>query len=358
MNSTHHWKLGLFVLSGLMLGLLALFWLGSTRLRVTVPAVTYFDESVQGLEIGSAVKLRGVTIGTVEKISLAPDRRHIRVLCAIYEDCTHEIGLSPQHRLDEDSTLLWPQDLRMSIASGGITGIKFLQVDFVDPRQDPPPPLPFTPEQNYVPSMTSTLKSIEDPLVRAANALPQVLEDMHVTLQQVQQTLTDLKLPELGSDLHLLVQTLDRTLAELKVTELRGDVQSLIRTGGETLQRTDQWIARLQSEDGPIERLAVSIESTLEVLRQEVAKAAVGGISETIRMTSKEIGAAASSINDGALAFRTDASRLAAELETDLVALRETLRSVRLLADLLERDPGALILGRSDAERAGAGGQR
>ncbi len=46
-----------------------------------------------------------------------------------------------------------------------------------------------------------------------------------------------------------------------------------------------------------------------------------------------------------------DASGAAIDLREDLVTLREALESVRALADYLERDPGALLRGRSPEER-------
>src|SRR5436190_37346 len=73
-TATNHWKLGLFVVVALLTMVGAAFWLGSRALRrESVPLVTYFDEPVQGLDVGSPVKFRGVTIGTVADITLAPD---------------------------------------------------------------------------------------------------------------------------------------------------------------------------------------------------------------------------------------------------------------------------------------------
>ena len=61
-TATNHWKLGLFVLISLFVMIAALFWLGARRFqRTSFPAVTYFDESVQGLDVGSPVKFRGGT---------------------------------------------------------------------------------------------------------------------------------------------------------------------------------------------------------------------------------------------------------------------------------------------------------
>jgi len=44
---------------------------------------TYFDESVQGLQVDSAIKYRGVEIGKVQSIGVAPDYRLIEVIMKI-----------------------------------------------------------------------------------------------------------------------------------------------------------------------------------------------------------------------------------------------------------------------------------
>src|SRR5205807_5729109 len=93
-TATNHWKLGLFVLLavGTMLG--ALFWLGARRFRrESFRAVSYFDESVQGLDVGSPVKFRGVTVGTVADITIAPDHRHVQVTSNIYVDALVRLSL-------------------------------------------------------------------------------------------------------------------------------------------------------------------------------------------------------------------------------------------------------------------------
>src|SRR4029079_13920980 len=63
-------KLGLFVIGAVVAGILVLFIIGTGLFferRVIIE--TYFKESVQGLDIGSKLKLRGVTIGEVTRIS-------------------------------------------------------------------------------------------------------------------------------------------------------------------------------------------------------------------------------------------------------------------------------------------------
>ena len=159
-TATNHWKLGLFVVLGVGVMLGALFWLGARRFRrESFAAVSYFDESVQGLDVGSPVKFRGVTVGTVADITIAPDHRHVQVTSNIYVDALVRLSLRT-HAPTSEEEFIDPR-LRVQLASAGITGVRFIQTDFFDPERYPPPHLPFEPPWNYVPSAPSTLKNIE-----------------------------------------------------------------------------------------------------------------------------------------------------------------------------------------------------
>ncbi len=79
-DASQRWKLGLFVVLTSILGFVILVWLGTVGLsRNKTQVVSYFDESVQGLDVGSPVKFRGVRIGRVADIGIGPDRRHVEV---------------------------------------------------------------------------------------------------------------------------------------------------------------------------------------------------------------------------------------------------------------------------------------
>src|SRR3954470_18051133 len=68
-------KLGIFVVVTTVLLMAGLALLGAGAfLKHTFLAETYFPESVQGLEKGASVKLRGVTIGKVRSIELVLGR--------------------------------------------------------------------------------------------------------------------------------------------------------------------------------------------------------------------------------------------------------------------------------------------
>ena len=134
---TDRWKLGLFVVIGLTVGLGSLFWIGAQRLnRDSVQIVTYFQEPVGGLEEGSAVKMRGVSVGIVDTITIAPDRRSVEVRANIFSDVLEMLGVSPE---GTGTGRIGPDDLRTQVAMAGITGTKYVLVDFFPPDEHPLP---------------------------------------------------------------------------------------------------------------------------------------------------------------------------------------------------------------------------
>ena len=165
----NHWKLGLFVVVGVVLALGIVVFLGAESMhQETVAYATYFDESVQGLEVGSPVKVRGVTIGNVSAIEVAADRRHAaEVTSSITVKDLAEMGLAEGKGRKLHVQI--PADVRAQLASQGITGVKFLQIDFFDPKDNPLPDLPFPVPAHYIPAAVSTMKSLEDAMVRAVN---------------------------------------------------------------------------------------------------------------------------------------------------------------------------------------------
>jgi phospholipid/cholesterol/gamma-HCH transport system substrate-binding protein len=104
--------IGLFVITGVMMCVVIIIWVGAADLFMKGSTyVTYFDESVQGLQADSAVKYRGVEIGKVASIKVAPDYKLIEV--------TMKIDLSAD--LQDNTTA--------QLRTLGITGIVFIELD-------------------------------------------------------------------------------------------------------------------------------------------------------------------------------------------------------------------------------------
>src|SRR5689334_24954719 len=134
---TYYWKLGLFVIVGLGLSLAALVVLVARRWNdETVDYLSFFDESVQGLEVGSPVKFRGVTIGRVSAIDVAPDHRHVQVANELFVE---QLGRLDLRIARGETGVSAHPGLRMQLAQAGITGVKFMLLDYFDGNAYPAP---------------------------------------------------------------------------------------------------------------------------------------------------------------------------------------------------------------------------
>ena len=68
-GQANFFKIGLFVIGAAVALVFLLVLLGAGRLfQSKIVMETYFNESVQGLELGSKVKYRGVIVGEVKSI--------------------------------------------------------------------------------------------------------------------------------------------------------------------------------------------------------------------------------------------------------------------------------------------------
>ena len=298
-TATNHWKLGLFVVTGVGAVIGSIFWLGARRFhRESFPAITYFDESVQGLDVGSPVKFRGVTIGTVADITIAPDHRLVEVTQDIYVDALRRLGLRAGAPKTGEQFI--DPDLRVQLVSSGITGVRFLQTDFFDPARFPPTKLPFEPPWNYVPSAPSTLKSVEDTAVDLLNRLPELSDE-------AKETMVDLR---------------------------------------KTLHSADELAIGLHADDGSFNRALVRVGNAAARAQAALDEAKLGQTTTSFRDTSASIRGTSTTVGQAAAGIRDSRE----DLHDSLVALREAVDAIRTLADSLERDPSALIRGaRPDA---------
>jgi phospholipid/cholesterol/gamma-HCH transport system substrate-binding protein len=316
-SPTNHWKLGLFVVVGVVLSLATVTFLGAESLKKQV--VSYqsdFDESVQGLEVGSPVKFRGVTIGAVSAIGIAPDRRHVVVTSELAVADLSDLGLSVGK--GDRSKIRVPADLRMQVASQGITGVKFLLIDFFDIKDNPPPELPYAVPENYIPAAVSTMKNLEDAVVRAVNRIPEIADGIVVLLAKVNHLLDDLqdgKLLESAAGTlaraNAVLATLQTEIHESHIAKLSGRADESLTLLNETITRTNALLARLGGDKG----LLASAQR---------ASNAVGDVA-------------------------VNARSLGPELEETLRDVQEFTAAVQRVADALERDPDMLLKGRSSA---------
>ena len=315
---TNHWKLGLFVIVGVGLALAVVIVLGARRWNdQTVTYLSFFDESVQGLEVGSPVKFRGVTIGRVAAIDVALDHRHVQVTNELFVEQLGRLDLRFAHGAAGTAALT---GLRMQLAQAGITGVKFMLLDYFDGQAYPPVILPFKVPPNTIASTPSTMKNLEDSMVRTANQFPDIATALLGTVSRLNVLMADVEHQQLPA-------SAAATLAEGKTTlhELRAQIQAL--NAGALSAHADRSMTSLDQTLANTDKLLARLESDKGLLRS--AERAANSMNEVAR----------------------GAQAVGPELEQTLREVRDAARSVHRFVDALQRDPDMLLKGRAEARR-------
>ncbi len=223
MRQAHYFKIGLFVIAATGLAVAGIVVLGAGKWFEKVTMVeTYFNESVQGLEVGAPVRLRGVPVGRVESIRLAREEYGLIV--------KPEAGLFPYkgvvvvrmsvrpsvavHFPEEDAItrmkMAADAGFRLRLASQGITGVLYIESEFVDPERYPPMSIAWTPKTPYIPSAPSTISELGADLRSIARKLEQVeidkiAKDLDTMVASVTQVAQDIQVEHLGPEAKHLI---------------------------------------------------------------------------------------------------------------------------------------------------------
>jgi hypothetical protein len=367
-SGTNHWKLGVFVVASTALGLGTLIWVGARRFgSETVERVTYFEESVQGLDLGAPVKVRGVPIGTVAKIRIAPDGKLVEVKARIQTEELRRLGI------EEDSLSNMPgpgigadpaveSELRLLLSTTGITGVKFIEADFVAPTT-PTPRLSFTPPLNFIPSATSTLASLEGAARDIGDELPKTLAEFRELATTLEARISAVDTAALNTRVIQLLESGERLVASTESVignvgpggdDLVKQIGGLVKDGRDIATAMRALVDRLNKSDGPVERAASSLVSLasdagtlVDAAKEILSSSGVADTTAAIRETTV-------SVTDAAASFQTlarDLQPAATDLRETLSDLRAALRRIEELAGYLERDPGALLRGRPEGGR-------
>lgn len=268
-TQAHYFKLGLFVVAGFFLLAATFVFLGAGSLwKPRLYLETYVDGTVQGLDLGSAVKFRGVLIGRVSHIDFCFNRYgpppvgggrkdyvylEMEVDVPVFEGMFHE-DISSE--LDQAVQ----QGLRVMLQPQGITGLNYLELNYVsNPAQAPPLKIWWTPRHHYIPSAPGTLTSLLESLDKLMEAFTSVdlrktlgqlevsLKNFDTTLQKLGGNINDMELAKVSSDLRALLSDFRTKVNEVPVEQLAKDGEKMMANLTKVASDLDKVAASLKS---------------------------------------------------------------------------------------------------------------
>lgn len=252
-------SVGLFVIVGMAMVIIFILWLGMAQyFKEGRKYEAYFDESVQGLNKDSPVKYRGVGIGRVESISVAPDGK---LICLV---------------MNLDEPLKESDKMVAQLKSVGITGIMFVELERKKEGEIlPQPKLTFTPKYSVIATRSSEIKQLLTDLNEIIEKLKQVdiksISTLLVeTLDNANQTIKDAEMKKISKNLQEVLSESRELMNSKKWIEIRENMHQasinlngLIENTGNTISSIDKAIQQQDRHLSAIlEEFQVSVEKS------------------------------------------------------------------------------------------------
>ena len=320
MIQANKFRLGLFVLGGTVLFITGLFVLGLEGLFVKKGHfVTLFPESVQGLTIGSPVKYKGVPIGTVSKITIQVENKRIRVDMDINLN-----SFSVDKVVDDDDIMALfydfikkerEQGLRCRLEYAGITGLKYIELDYFkvhQPEKLIPAPKHMTGEV-YMPSTPSALKDILKLLNTSMEKIAKI--DFDGISERLSDVLDGAKKVINGPKLLKAIDQLEAMSANLK------DSSKVLK---DTL--TPKKVAEIINN---VDRILDKLHQISINLEEQLAKAKIADTTDSFRKAANSV---------------TDSKEM---ISNTLLKVNQAIDSFTEFLNYLNDDPESLIKGKS-----------
>jgi len=342
---------GAFVVGAIALIVIGIVTFGSGRyFRQSYEFVLFFDSSVNGLKIGAPVKVQGVEIGTVNNILLilkedpvsgvpmeamrevsAPEKPSIPVIIEIDpEKLTSRGGsgaaLSDPAEFDE----LIQQGLRARLAMESlVTGLLYIELDF---QPESPINMVAPPGSKYreIPTLPTTMQEVQTQVRDVMANLQKVKLDLLVnttteTVQSIKRLVDSPEVMKAIRSLNTALTSYDKLARDVnaQVDPLAKDIKEAVQGAQDTFGGIQQLVHNV---DNKVEPLVTSLDDTSKAVRAAMVQG------------KKTLATA-----DGIIA---EDSPLYHDLTNALTELSRAARSVRVLADYLERNPNAIITGK------------
>ncbi len=313
--------IGAFVVGALALLIVAVIAFGSGQLfPKTQEFVLYFDGSVNGLRIGAPVKFKGVEIGSVKDIKLemglGNQVHKIPVIIEIDLKKVIRRGVTREKAMDPNTIREFvTQGLRGQLQTESlVTGVLYVALDW----------FPETPLRLVQPA-GDHFQYEEIPTV------PTELEQAHEALVRAVKKIDDI-------DFKRLIDSLAKT---------SDGVGQLVSVNSPTvksiLQSMDQAMPQLRSAISDFRRLTTTVDHNVEIASGDLhqtltaAHSAIEQIAATMKEAQTTIVRVHATIDPN--------SPTVYELTKSLQAVSSAARSLKLLANTLDRNPQAVISG-------------
>lgn len=313
-------SIGLFIVTGVALGVTAVLLFGSSKMfRKSRELIVYFDQTLNGLNVGAPVKFRGVTIGSVKRVMVRfnqdPNDYAMPVILEIEDELLRERMPSSEYVFDDASLMERIEaGLRATLqAESLVTGVLYVGID-INPKASAP---------------------VYHQLERIYPELP----SEPTKIQQLLDNLASLDIKGLQEHIDGLILRLDQTVSQLDTKEINRGITDLLTSVNRLISNPDitNSLAVVRPTLDQYRELGAKLTSRVDPLADSVTNS----LSEANRTLAQLRGA-----GDNLRAMLAPDSPVRNDLDRALEQLAGAAQSISSLVDFLKQHPNALITGR------------
>lgn len=288
--------IGAFTIAIAVLGLLFALWAAKYSADQSFQEYfVVFNEPVTGLTEGGSVQYNGISVGTIDTLSLNPrDPRQVRALLKL------------------EATAPVKVDTRAKLSQAGITGSPFIQLTGGSP-QAPRLVAESRDEIPVIQTEPSALQNIADTASRLVERVDKLFSEENIA--HIENTLT----------------SIDNMTAALGSEEQKAELEAMIRNAR---LATEQLNTTLRTTD----RAVAQVDRELPALLRK--------LDGTLGRLDSAAGGADAILNENRAAIQSFANDGLAQLGPTLAELRALIRDLRRVTDRLEGSPARYLLGR------------
>jgi paraquat-inducible protein B len=338
----NYFKLGLFVIGAVIAGIAVLMIIGTGRwLHPRTTIETYFNESVQGLDLGSKMKYRGVVIGEVTRITFTyvvyeqdkPMNQRKRYVLVEAQIEPRLVGGKAANDITspESSKLEVERGLRVHLAPQGITGTNYLELDYVEPADAVTLPIDWSPDHIYIPSTPSTVSTFvsaaSDILDRLKHLdVEKTIANMNKLLETTNERVSSLDTAKITEHADRTLSKLDSTLDGLQSRKLSNEAVGLLTELRQTNDELKTFLA-----NPALAKLPSDTSATLASVRELVSNP---GLAQSIAHMERTLSRLDRIFGGGE-----------ADLATTFQNLRQITDNLRDLTEDAKRYPSNVLFG-------------
>jgi len=313
--------IGIFVVGAIALAVIAIVVLGSGKFfKQTLRAVCYFEGSVGGLNIGAPVIFRGVRIGSVTDVILSVESSKLILTIPVYIEIEPDkfsvIGVRPK-QLGQNLKTFIDRGLRASLETQSIvTGQMQVALDFKPDKPAKFAEIKYDLKTPEIPTIPTPMQELAKKIEKIP--IDQIFEKLNSALDGIDKLVKSPEIPE-------AIRSVNLALGDVRklVKDVDGQVGPLTSNLNEAVKEVR---VVMKNVDNQVGSLGNSLAGTIKSL------------DETLAMAQKAIEGIKGSVGED--------STLVYELNKTLEEVSALARSIRVLADHLDRHPESVLWGK------------